>query len=102
MSLTGPKRGGVVCTRAIRWPGGRLFVNCDASKGELRVRISAGDKREGVPGFTYDDCHTFTGDSTSHEVTWKEKSIDSLKDEVIFLEFFLKEAELYTFRAGTE
>ena len=84
-SLRGPQGGGVVCTRAIRWPGDRLLVNCDATtrghvdhfgrklepnQGELKVRVvDAG--RKPLPGFGYEDCVPFTGDSTRHEVTWK-------------------------------
>ena len=99
VSMRGPRRGGVVCTRTIRWPGGRLLVNCDAAEGELKVRVSNA-KREVVPGFDYGDCLPFTGDSTGHEVTWKEKRIDELKGQVIRLEFLLTKADLYTFRAA--
>ena len=98
VSLRGPKGGGVVCTRTIRWPGGRLLVNCDAKDGELKVRVSDG-KRKPVEGYGYDDCAAFTGDSTAQEVTWKEKRIGDLAGQVIRLEFFLRKADLYTFRA---
>ena len=38
-------------------------------------------------------------DKIAHEITWKEKSLDALKGEIIRLEFFLKNADLYSFRA---
>ena len=40
ISLRGPQGGGVVCTRQLRWPGGALIVNADASQGELKIRVS--------------------------------------------------------------
>jgi len=45
---------------------------------------------------------SFSGDSVAHEIKWKEKSLDALKGEVIRLEFFLKKADLYSFRAKTK
>jgi hypothetical protein len=56
--------------------------------------------RKPLPGFDYADCKPFTCDSVAHEVTWKEKTIGSLKGQVIRLEFLLKDADLYTFRAA--
>lgn len=113
-SLRGPELGGVVSTRALRWSGDRLLVNCDATtrdhvdihgrklkrnQGELKVRVvDAG--RKPLPGFDYEDSVPFTGDSTKHEVKWKKKSIAELKTKVVRLEFQLKMADLYTFRAA--
>ena len=103
VSLRGPEHGGVVCTRRIIWPGGSLHVNCDATlpdsqPGELKVRI-VDPARKVIPGFDYADSLPFTGDSTSHQVTWKEQHIDSLKGRELRLEFLLTRADLFTFRA---
>ena len=66
----------------------------------LRLKVRVTDaKRKIIPGFDYDDCRTFHGDEVSHEITWKEKSIRSLKGQVIRLEFYLRNADLYTFRS---
>lgn len=99
ISMRGPAGGGVICTRQIKWPGGQLLVNADAHAGELKVRIS-GERRKPLPGFDYADCEPFTGDKVAHEVTWKGTSIEALKGQVVRLEFFLKDADLYTFRAA--
>jgi hypothetical protein len=98
VSVHGPAGGGVIVTRQVRWPGGELLVNADASKGELKVRVTDG-RRKVLPGFDYDDCVPFRGDGVAKEVTWKEKKIGSLAGRVVRLEFFLKNADLYTFRA---
>jgi hypothetical protein len=99
VSMRGPSGGGVVVTRQIRWPGGGLLVNADAHAGELKVRIS-GERRQPLPGFDYADCATFTGDSIAHKIAWKDQSLDALKGEVIRLEFMIKNADLYSFRAS--
>jgi hypothetical protein len=98
ISLRGPSGGGIVCTRSLRWPGGELAVNADARKGELRVRVSD-TFRKPREGYNYDDCAPFTEDRVSHRVVWKGKPLDALKGQVIRLEFLLRHADLYTFRA---
>jgi len=98
VSLRGPRGGGVVCTRTMRWPGGALRVNVDAHAGEMKVRVSD-ELRKPIAGFDYDDAPAFTGDSTAHEVEWKGGSLASLRGKVIRLEFQLRDADLYTFRA---
>lgn len=96
--MRGPAGGGVICTRQIKWPGGKLHVNADARAGELKVRVS-GERRKPLPGLDYADCRPFTGDNVAQEITWREKSLDELKDQVIRLEFLLKNSDLYAFRA---
>lgn len=98
ISLRGPASGGVACTRTLRWPGGALFVNADAQEGELQVRVSD-ERRKPLEGFDYDDCEPFRGDSVAHEVKWGGKSLDALEGRVIRLEFFLRNVDLYTFKA---
>lgn len=98
ISMHGPPGGGVICTKLLRWPGGPLVVNADASKGELRVRVSD-EKRKVMPGFDYDDSETFKGDSVAHEVRWKGGSTDEFKARNVRLEFFLRDVDLFTFRA---
>lgn len=98
ISQHGPRTGGVVCTRALRWPGGTLLVNADAHEGELTVRVSD-ELRKPLAGYDYVDCKPFTGDGVAQQVAWKGKSLDAMKGRAIRLEFLLKNADLYTFRA---
>lgn len=98
ISMHGPSGGGVLCTKLLHWPGGALVINADAGKGELRVRVSD-EKRKPLAGFGYDDGETIKSDSTKHEVRWKGKSMDELKDRNVRLEFFMRDADLFTFRA---
>lgn len=100
-SMRGPKDGGVVATRRIIWPGGDLSINADANGGEIKVRVSDA-KRKPIPGYNYEDGKAFTGGSTAHVVQWNGKSLADLKGREVRLEFYLKEADLYTFRATSE
>lgn len=99
VSLRGPRGGGVVCTRPIRWPGGRLYVNAESEAGELRVRVCDAS-RHPLTGMDYDDCVTPSGNGARQEVLWRTRSIDALKGQVVRLEFFLKDADLYAFQAA--
>ena len=98
ISMRGPANGGVIVTRKIRWPGGKLLVNADARNGELKVRVTD-EKRQVMQGLDYVDCVLLNGDKVRHRVSWKNETIESLKGKVIRLEFFLKNSDLYTFLA---
>ena len=78
-------------------------MNCDAElggkRGELKVRV-VDAARGPLPGFGYEDSVAFSGDSTAHEMRWREKLIDELRGRVVRLEFFLTKADLYTFQAA--
>lgn len=101
VSLRGPENGGgVVITRQIRWPGGDLLLNLDASAGEAKVRIS-GERRAPIEGFDYDDCDALDGkNGTRLKVAWGEKSMDDLKGEIVRIEIFLRNADLFALQAA--
>ena len=101
ISMRGPSRGGVLCTRQLVWPGGRLLVNADARHGELAIRVTDAHRKV-ISGFDYEDCLTFRNNCVAHEVTWKEADLASLAGQVVRLKIFLKDADLYTFRASPE
>jgi hypothetical protein len=101
VSLRGPQGGGVVCTRSMVWPGGDLVVNAAASEGVLRVRVSDA-RRKPIEGFNYDDCDEFSGDSVAQKISWKGRSLNELKGQTIRLEFYLENADLFTFRASED
>jgi hypothetical protein len=88
-------------TRQIFWPRGDLVVNCDASAGQLKVRVS-GDQRKPIAGFDYADGQPFRGDSLAHTVRFGDRSLDELRGQPIRLEFYLENAHLFAFRAESE
>jgi hypothetical protein len=99
VSMRGPEHGGVIATRTLRWPDAELEVNADASRGELKVRVSD-ERRQVIPGFDFADCKAFRGDSIAHRVSWGARSMKELAGRVVRLEVFLKSADIFTFRAA--
>ena len=73
-------------------------VNAAARGGLITVRVSGPDRKV-LPGFDHGACVAFRGDATAAAVAWKGKSLDELKGKPIRLEFFLQDADLYSFRA---
>jgi hypothetical protein len=76
-------------------------VNADAHAGELKVRVSD-EGRKPIAGFNYDECTALTGDGVAQAVRWGERSLDELSGRTIRLEFYLRDADLYTFRAAID
>ena len=102
VSLRSPIGGGAVVTRLMRWPGGRLFVNADASQGDLRIQVTAYD-REPISGFDPNLSLPINNDNVRHEVKWNDGDIRSLKGRAIRLEFYMENiVDLYGFRAVPE
>ena len=98
VSLRGPRNGGVVCTRVLRWPGGKLLLNAAAREGLITVRVS-GPERKVIPGFDHADCVPFRGDSIAAEVRWKNKTLGDLAGQPLRLEIYIANGDLYSFHA---
>lgn len=103
-SRRGPNGGGVVCTRQIIWPGGDLWINAGAvpeKDSEISIRIS--DSRRKVrDGFDHADCRIvgLKDDPTRQYVSWEGGTLAPLKGETIRIEFYLKNADLFSFGAS--
>ena len=74
VSLDAGPMGAVVETRALRVAGGRLWVNADASRGELRVALLEADGRP-IPGFAAEDCKPLHTDQVGSELQWKAAAL---------------------------
>jgi len=110
---SGPVREGLLVTRPLLSDGENLIINARCGPGGY-IRAEVTDHYDDVmPGRGREDCDVFTGDSTSHTLTWKgdgripaarpEFGGDTVfpwKKQVPFrkLRFFMKNAELYSFR----
>ena len=93
-SLRSPAGGGFVVTKTLRSPGGRLLVNADATKGELRVRLTDYG-REPLPGFA---SQPIAGDGVRQEVYWDGGDASVPAGRPLRLEFEMKGVvDLYSF-----
>ncbi len=96
-SLDADETEGTLTTRLIRFSGKHLFVNANASGGELYAELVDGDGRVIAP-FTRDNCRPVTVDSTRVRVTWN--GISDLSDyagKSVRIRFNLRQGQLYAF-----
>lgn len=91
ISLDADEKPGTVLTKPFELPGGKLFVNVDAHKGELRVE--ALDKE----GKALAASAPMNGDLLRGEVTWQQGDISDLKGQEVSLRFSLRNAGLYSY-----
>ena len=100
VSIRADERGleSYVVTRPLRWPGGELAINADASDGYVKVAATDAFRRP-YEGFTFEDCVPFTGDAVRHGVAWKDARMSALEGNVVRLEFAFKRADLFAFLA---
>ena len=91
VSLDADSTGGDITTRPFTAPADRLFVNLQASRGQIRVHAldAAGD--------TIATSVPLTGDQTRAAVRWSGGSIEALKGKQVSLRFVLRDAQLYSY-----
>ena len=94
ISLDADRQPGTLLTQPFRLPDGKLFVNVDALKGELRVEVL--DSRGEVQAVS----NALEGDRVRGEITWKEGSFVELKGETVSLRFTLRNASFYSYWLG--
>ena len=83
-SLQSPPSGGFVVTKTLICPSGRLWVNAEASSGQVRVKVTDFERKD-VPGF--EESRPITGDGVRQEISWDGKPIGTLAGREIRLEF---------------
>jgi hypothetical protein len=86
--------------------GEDLFINASSPRGAVRVAIAeqsdpyhgALRKSDFLPGFSFDDCVPFTGDSTSAPVRFKNASVaDIPRDKHLCLRFEMHKGEVFAY-----
>jgi hypothetical protein len=86
-----------VTTRPLRFSGQRLFVNAEASAGELRAEVLDRGGRVIAP-FSRERCVPVAGDSTRREVSWQgPANLGELRGETVRLRFSVTRGHLFSF-----
>ena len=97
ISLDAGEEVGTVATAPFRIPGRRLFVNVDATDGELRAEIVL-PSGQPAGGFTIGDCVPVTGDCPRAAVTWQgEPDLLPLTVQDVQVRFSLQKGSLYSY-----
>jgi len=98
-SLAGShERPGYLLTKPFKSGGNRLEINarCRPS-GSITVGVMGAD-RNPLPGREHEQSDRFTGDATSHTVTWDGSSEMGQPGKWRQLLFMIRDAELFSFR----
>ena len=91
VSLDADAKKGTIVTKPFKVPGGKLFVNVDAFKGQLLVE--ALDPNDAVLAAS----EPMKGDLLSGEVKWQSGDLARLKGKTTRLRFTLENASLYSY-----
>ena len=92
------QEGGFVETRAIRFDGNRLFINAEATDGEVRVEVIDQRGRRVLEGWSRDRSQPIQGDHLRAEVKWTGKpDLGAFQGESIRFRFRLHNARLFSF-----
>ncbi len=92
----GAVRQGILVTRPFYSSGGKLLLNARCAEGgRIEVQVARGSGKR-IDGFGRDQCQAFASDAVAHQVTWKDEQ--SLPKGWLKLHFFIRDADLYTFR----
>ena len=98
-SLDAGDKTGVITTRLLNDVKGQLHVNANAQNGSIKVEV-INDKGKVIQGYGRDDCKLIDTDAIDHVVTWSSRQNLPQSDKPIALRFLLKQASLYSFKAG--
>jgi len=91
ISLDAGKTEGTVLTRQFKVSGGKLFVNVDAYKGELGVKVLDKD------GKVLAASAPVKGDLPRGEVKWAEGNLADLRGRLVSLRITLRNGQLYSY-----
>lgn len=88
---------GTLTTRKVRFQGKHLFVNADATAGELRAEVLDADGHVIAP-FTRDNCVPVKANGTLEAVAWKgADDLSAVVGRAVRFRFFVKNGSLYAF-----
>jgi len=83
--------------------GEALYVNANCAKGRLRVAIDDLLKNQPLPGFSFDDCLPFAGDSVRAPIRFKTARVSDIPKETwLKLHFELSSGEIFGYAWGEE
>ena len=95
-SLSAIGEPGYVTTKNLKFDGNYLFVNADASNGQLLAEL-LDEKGNVIEGYSKDLCTPLQSNSTSYKIEWnKERDLGELPEKVR-VKFYLNNASVYSF-----
>lgn len=96
-SMDANQEAGYLTTHPLVFGGRRLFVNANASKGEVRAEVLS-DGGEPLVPFTRRDCRPLLADGCCQPVVWKgAEDLARLRNTTVRFRFHLTNAQLFSF-----
>ncbi|MGI8992257.1 MAG: glycosyl hydrolase family 32 [Bryobacteraceae bacterium] len=96
-SMDSSEAGGALTTRPVIFNGRCLYVNANASGGELRVEALGPDGKSIGP-FTRENCIAMRAAATRHRITWKSPAdLAGLRNRPVRFRFHSRNAQLFSF-----
>ncbi len=93
---------GYLTTRWVRLHDDQLLLNAQAPYGEVRVQI-ADIEGQPLPGYTFDRCEPFRGDSLAWQPSWQGRAgLAELSGRPIRIDVRLYHARLYAIHGNIE
>ncbi len=94
---------GLLLTHPFTLDADHLYIDAQTSPvGSIQAELVVFDPREPggrtLPGFSRADFDTFTGNNPRHQLTWKGKSIASLKGQTVRLRLGLSHATVWSYQ----
>lgn len=83
-----------ILTKPVRLLAPELLLNANASLGEISVQLSDWEERP-IPGYTFEDCLPFCGDSVRHAMAWKGHDLEELVGRIIRVEVKFRMSIIY-------
>jgi hypothetical protein len=101
-SMDADASGGELVTRPVTFKGAHLFVNANASKGELRAEV-LNEKGKVIEPFTVENCIPVSADKTLQQMKWKgADDLSALRGRAVRFRFQLKSARIFAFWVSPE
>ena len=97
-SLDGDDNPGTFTTKRLKGLSGKLHLNCEAGGGLLQVEVLDAGGRV-IPGYSKKTFNEPRGDGVDQVVSWEEHE-ELPPGKVLRLRFSLKNASIYSFKAG--
>jgi len=94
VSLDAGEQGGSVLTKPFVLPGGELYLNTDASSGQVHMTVcdAAGEPLQG-----FERSQPLTGDHPKISVQWNNGKLDKLSGQTIRLRFTVQRGKLFSY-----
>lgn len=97
LSLDADQEGGVVTTHPFRWEGERLFLNGDATRGEIACELLDAAERP-LPGYERSACIPLAADAVRWAVAWQgQDRLPAATVGPIRLRLHVRQAHLYSY-----